>query len=275
MPDASIPCVNVLGVAVHAVDLSRAVALIESALHSGRKSYVCATGVHGIMEAQRDAGFRAILNSSFLNVPDGRPAVWVGWIQHFSEMDQVGGPELMLELCRLSPARGYSHFFLGGDVGVAEKLCATLRHEFPGIRIAGTYTPPFRPLNPDEEAGLVNLVAQSSPDILWVGISTPKQERFMFQYLSRLDVKVMIGVGAAFDFHSGRIKLAPHWMQQAGLAWFYRLCQDPKRLWRRYLFNGPRFLWAITLQFLGWRTSVIDGHRPGRQELPGGTPARS
>jgi N-acetylglucosaminyldiphosphoundecaprenol N-acetyl-beta-D-mannosaminyltransferase len=258
MSDLQIPRANVLGIGVHAVNLSQAVSLVDFALSGGGKNYICATGVHGLVEAQKDPSLRSILNGSFLNVPDGRPTVWVGWIQRFAEMDQVGGPELMLEVCRRSPGKGYSHFLFGGQPGVAEALGRALRQKFPGIRIVGTYTPPFRPLDAHEEEDLVRMVAQTAPDIFWVGISTPKQERFMFEYLPKLDTKLMVGVGAAFDFHTGRMKLAPRWMQKAGLAWFYRLCQDPRRLWKRYAFNIPRFLWAVTLQLLGWRTCRIE-----------------
>jgi N-acetylglucosaminyldiphosphoundecaprenol N-acetyl-beta-D-mannosaminyltransferase len=235
------------------------VSLVESALACPGKNYICVTGVHGVMEAQKDASLKTILNSSFLNLPDGRPTVWVGWIQRFAEMDQVGGPELMQEICRLSPARGYSHFLFGGQPGVAEDLGATMQSKFPGIRIAGTYTPPFRPLNKHEESRLVRMVEETKPDIFWVGISTPKQEKFMFDYLAKLDTKMMIGVGAAFNFHTGRAKLAPRWMQKTGLAWIHRLWQEPGRLWKRYAFNIPRFLWAVTLQLLGWRTCTMEG----------------
>lgn len=264
LSDAGVPRVNILGIGVHAVTISKAVELIESALVHGGKHYVCATGVHGIMEAQKDADLRSILNSSFLTVPDGKPTVWVGRSRHFVEMGQVGGPELMLEVCRISPQKAYSHFLYGGVPGVAESLREALRHKFPGIRIVGTYTPPFRPLNPQEEADLVQAVAAAAPDIFWIGISTPKQEKFMFEYLPKLNTKMMLGVGAAFDFHSGRVKFAPLWMRQAGLSWFYRLLQDPRRLWRRYLFNIPRFAWAVALQMLGWRTCT-DEHRTAGQ----------
>jgi N-acetylglucosaminyldiphosphoundecaprenol N-acetyl-beta-D-mannosaminyltransferase len=260
MSDTGIPYANVLGVSVHAVNMSRAVSLVQGALDEGGKHYVCLTGVHGVMEAQNDAGLKAILNRSFLNAPDGRPMVWVGWIQGFAEMDQVGGPELMLEICRRSMERSYSHFLFGGNPGIAEALRRNLGEKFPGIKIVGIYTPPFRALNPQEEADLVRMVAQTAPDIFWVGISTPKQERFMFDYLPKLDTKMMFGVGAAFDVHAGRVRPAPQWMKKAGLAWFYRLCQDPRRLWKRYLFNIPRFLWAIALQLLGWRACTIERH---------------
>ncbi len=264
MATAEVPRANILGVGVHAVNISRAVELLESALARGGKHYVCATGVHGIMEAQKDADLRSILNSSFLTVPDGKPTVWVGRSQHFGEMGHVGGPELMLEVCRISPQKGYSHFLYGGVPGVAESLREALRRKFPGIQIVGTYTPPFRALDPQEEADLVQAVAAVAPDIFWIGISTPKQEKFMCEYLPKLNTKIMLGVGAAFDFHSGRVKFAPLWMREAGLAWFYRLLQDPRRLWRRYLLNIPRFTWAVALQMLGWRTCTVE-HRAAGQ----------
>lgn len=156
----------------------------------------------------------------------------------------------MLKVCEMSLQKGYTHFLYGGDVGVAQQLGEVLLRKFPGIKIAGTYTPPFRPLNGDEEAELLRLVSQHKPDICWVGLSTPKQERFMAEYLHKLDTTVMIGVGAAFDFHTGRVKDAPQWMKTAGLAWVHRLCQEPRRLWKRYLKANPRFVCEITLQLL-------------------------
>lgn len=261
MSDAVIPCANVLGVGVHAVNISRVMSLVESALAGGGKYYICFTGVHGVMEAQRDAGLKTILNSSFLNAPDGRPTVWVGWIQGFAEMGQVGGPELMLEVCHLSLQKAYTHFLFGGNPGVAETVRATLQRRFPGIRIVGTYTPPFRQLDPQEEADLLRMVSQTSPDIFWVGISTPKQEKFMAQYLPKLDTKMMFGVGAAFDFHTGRIKDAPQWVKRLGFAWVHRLNQEPRRLWKRYLKSNPRFIWAITLQLLGLKKYNLSGSR--------------
>jgi N-acetylglucosaminyldiphosphoundecaprenol N-acetyl-beta-D-mannosaminyltransferase len=258
--DPEIPRANILGVGVHAVNITRAVALIESALSRGGKHYVCATGVHGVMEAQKDCDLRSILNASFLTVPDGKPTVWVGRMQHFADMGHVGGPELMLEVCRVSRERGYSHFLYGGNPGVAEELKEALQRKFGGMKIVGTYTPPFRPLDPREEADLIRQVAEAAPDIFWIGISTPKQEKFMSEYLPKLNTKIMIGVGAAFDFHSGRVRFAPLWMREAGLSWIYRVYQDPRRLWKRYLFNIPKFTCAVTLQMLGWRTCRIERH---------------
>jgi N-acetylglucosaminyldiphosphoundecaprenol N-acetyl-beta-D-mannosaminyltransferase len=154
-------------------------------------------------------------------------------------------------MCRFSVARGYRHFLYGGGQGVAGRLATELTSRCPGLQIVGTYTPPFRPLNSTEEAELVALVAETKPDLFWVGLSTPKQERFMAHYLNKLDVKLMVGVGAAFDIHTGGIKDASPWLKKAGLQWLHRLAQEPRRLWRRYLVNNPKFIWNISLQFLG------------------------
>ncbi len=269
MPDTeNLTRANLLGVGIHAVNMPRVISLVEDALTRDGKSFICATGVHGIMEAQKDAGFRKILNSAYLNVPDGKPTVWIGRLQHLPEMGHVGGPELMLEICRMSVGKGFSHFLYGGNPGVVSELAAALERMFPGIKIVGSYTPPFRPLELQEEADLIRMVAAASPDILWVGISTPKQEKFMAEYLPKLNTKLMFGVGAAFNFHSGRVKFAPLWMRKAGLAWLFRFWQEPRRLWRRYLLSYPRFLWAMSFQLLGWRTWTLDRHSIDKSESP-------
>jgi len=267
MPETgNIARANLLGVGLHAVDMHRVVTIVDDALAAGGKHYICATGVHGIMEAQKDASLKAILNRAYLNVPDGKPTVWLSWIQHFAEMGHVGGPELMLEICGLSVRKNYTHFLYGGNPGVVEELSTALQRLFPGIRIVGVYTPPFRRLNSQEEADLVRMVALAAPDILWVGISTPKQEKFMAEYLPKLNTKLMFGVGAAFNFHSGRVKFAPEWMRRAGLAWLFRLCHEPRRLWKRYLFSYPRFVWKMMLQLFGLRTFALERHAKAGQE---------
>ena len=168
-------------------------------------------------------------------------------------MMQVTGPDLMLRVCEISAQRGYTHFFYGGDVGVADQLKANLEKRYPGLRVVGTYTPPFRPLNAEEQRQLQDSVARLKPDMFWVGLSTPKQERFMDEYLPKLDTRIMLGVGAAFDIHTGRIKDSPDWIQAIGLQWVHRIMQDPRRLWKRYLYNNPRFIVRITAQLLGLR----------------------
>jgi N-acetylglucosaminyldiphosphoundecaprenol N-acetyl-beta-D-mannosaminyltransferase len=245
---SSLPRANVLGVGVHAIDLNRAVEVICAAVATERKGYVCVTGVHGVMEAQRNPDFRAILDQALLVAPDGTPTVWVGRLQGHSGMERVFGPDLMSEVCSRSVAEGYSHFLYGGKPGIGEDLRQRLTRRFPGIRIVGTYTPPFRALSSRELADLEESLAELRPDIIWIGLSTPKQEQFMAETIQRLPCKVMVGVGAAFDFHTGQLRDAPPWVKNLGLQWLDRLCQEPSRLWKRYLINNSSFLFRIALQ---------------------------
>ena len=263
------PRVNVLGVGVDAIDIQAAVERIFEAVASDRRGYVCVTGVHGVMEAQRDHEFRRILNDSLVTTPDGMPTVWLGRISGFRAMRRVYGPDLMLEVCRRSLLTGSTHFLYGGNEGVAEQLAERLRARFPGIRIVGTYSPPFRPLNPEEEQHLRARLDALRPDLFWVGLSTPKQERFMSKYRGALSAKVMIGVGAAFDMHSGRTGQAPRWMQRSGLEWFFRLLQEPRRLFKRYAVNNPAFVWYVLQQTLGLRRyRLTDSDAPMRDDAP-------
>jgi N-acetylglucosaminyldiphosphoundecaprenol N-acetyl-beta-D-mannosaminyltransferase len=245
--------VNILGVGVSALNMDMALRQTESLLDRGEQGYVCVTGVHGIMEAQSDDVFREILNRSFLTTPDGMPTVWLGRVHGFKDMSRVYGPDYMLALCQRSVTRGYRHFLYGGKPGVAEELRADLVRRFPGLQIVGTYTPPFRPLNPDEEEDLRSQLERSQADVLWCGLSTPKQERFISSYYHKMPVKLMVGVGAAFDLLSGNLSEAPDWMKRAGLQWLYRLMKEPRRLWRRYLLNNPKFAWLTFLQLTGLR----------------------
>jgi N-acetylglucosaminyldiphosphoundecaprenol N-acetyl-beta-D-mannosaminyltransferase len=240
---------NVLGVGIHAVNLALAADMIDSATSADQKGYVCVTGVHGVMEAQRSPQFKKVLDRAMLVVPDGMPTVWIGRWEGYNGMRRVFGPDLMKEVCRRSVASGGKHFLYGGKPGVAEGLKHNLEVWFPGIRIVGTQTPPFRPLCAAEKMKLQQDLVVLSPDIIWVGLSTPKQEQFMAEYIDLLNCKVMIGVGAAFDIHTGRVKDAPDWIKVAGLQWFHRLCQEPSRLWKRYLINNSRFVVRTAMQF--------------------------
>ena len=243
--------VNVLGVGISALNLESALAEIAGAITGRRKGYICVTGVHGVMEAQNDDAFRSILNHAFLCTPDGMPMVWMGKVHGHAQMRRVYGPDLMLDICAWSEKNPCRHFFFGGAPGVAELLAEKLKARFPGMQIAGTYTPPFRRLNAEEENELQEKVRVARPDIFWVGLSTPKQEKFMAEYLPKLDATLMIGVGAAFDFLSGRVKQAPRWMQRSGLEWFYRLCSEPRRLAGRYFKNNPLFVAKVAAQLSG------------------------
>ena len=243
--------VNVLGVGLSVLNLRTALEAIAAAVRERRKGYICVTGVHGVMEAQDDPAFKKILNGAFLCTPDGMPMVWAGKLDGHGEMTRVYGPDLMLDVCAWSETSGCKHFFYGGADGVAELLAQKLKAKFPKLQVVGTYTPPFRALNETEVKALQEQIRVAQPDMLWVGLSTPKQEKFMAEFLPQLDVTLMVGVGAAFDFHSGRISQAPRWMQRTGLEWFYRLCCEPRRLWKRYLRNNPLFVLNFFLQRTG------------------------
>jgi N-acetylglucosaminyldiphosphoundecaprenol N-acetyl-beta-D-mannosaminyltransferase len=262
---------DVLGVKLSALDMDRAVELADRWVAAGSPGYVCVTGVHGVMEAQSDPELRRILNDAFLNTPDGMPMSWIGHLQGFRKMDRVYGPDFMAEMCELSVERGYRNFLYGGNLGIAELLSETLRKRFPGLQVVGTYTPPFRQLTVEEEEEFLDRVRQLRPHILWVGLSTPKQERFMAEYVDRLPVPLWVGVGAAFDYHTGRIRECPRWIKRAGMQWLHRLMQDPRRLWRRYLRNNPAFLWHIAWQFSGLKQYPPGGetHSPERRSCRG------
>ncbi|NNM74073.1 WecB/TagA/CpsF family glycosyltransferase [Enterovirga sp. DB1703] len=250
------PRAEILGVGVSAVDMDAAVAEVEGWISSGRRSYVCVTSVHGVMECQSSPLLRAIHRGAGLVVPDGKPLVWMARMLGFKKTRQVFGPDLMRRLTELSPARGYRHFYYGGAPGVAEELSDKLRRSFPGLQVVGTYCPPFRPLTPEEDAAVIRQINAARPDIVWVGLSTPKQEKWMHDHAPLLDAPALVGVGAAFDFLSGRKRQAPLWMQRSALQWLFRLATEPRRLWRRYLWIVPGFLWRAGLQLASHRVAL-------------------
>jgi len=250
--------VNVLGVGISVLTLDLALRAVADALAEKRKGYVCVTNVHSVMEAQHDKALRRILNHSFLTTPDGMPMVWMGKLCGFLEIGRVYGPDLMREVCEFTRGNDFTHFLYGGADGVAQQLKASLEEKFPGIKIVGTYTPPFRALTAAEETELIRAVAETKPDIIWVGLGAPKQEKFMADYLPKLDTTLMFGVGAAFDFYTGRVRQAPRWIQRSGLEWLFRLCCEPRRLWRRYLKNNPLFLLKIFCQLTGLKKYSIE-----------------
>jgi N-acetylglucosaminyldiphosphoundecaprenol N-acetyl-beta-D-mannosaminyltransferase len=248
------PRFNVLGVGVSALTLGAArdyVLTARGALHLG---YVCVCTVHGISEARSDPAFRKILNKSFLTTPDGMPLVWLGP----PGVERVYGPDLMLAVCDAGRPVGLRHYFYGGSPDVAPTLAQRLATRFPGLAIAGTFTPPFRELNADEFAALQADVAHTRPDIIWVGLSTPTQERFMAGRANSLAAGLLIGVGAAFDFHSGRVRQAPRWIQRSGFEWLFRFCMEPRRLGPRYLKTNPLFLIRIAAQLTGLKKYPIE-----------------
>lgn len=242
-----IPRVNVLGVEVSAIDLEGAVSQIRGWIESDTREYVCVRDVHGVIQSQRDPELIRIHNRAGLVTPDGMPLVWCGRYAGAPWMQRVYGPDLMLAVCRESRPDGFRHFLYGAGVGVADELASNLRDWFPGIEIAGTHSPPYSDLTDDEIAETARMINSAQPDVVWVGLSTPKQERWMSRFRPLLDAPVLIGVGAAFDMHAGRVPQAPEWMRKSGLEWSFRLLAEPRRLWRRYLNTIPLFILQIAL----------------------------
>lgn len=240
------PRVDILGIGVSAVDIPGVCEAVADWIARDARRYVCVTGVHGIMESRRDRSLRRIHNESGLTVPDGMPTVWAGRFAGAEGMDRVYGPEMMLAICERSVAAGWSSFFYGGAPGVADKLEAEMLRRFPGMKSAGTHTPPFRPLTEAEDAEVVEKIDASGAQLIWVGLSTPKQERWMAAHVGRLEGPcVLFGVGAAFDVNAGLRSDAPNWVKRSGLQWLHRLAQEPRRLWCRYLVNNPAFVLAV------------------------------
>ena len=233
---------DVLGVNVSAIGMDEAIANIEGWIREGRREYVCVTGAHGILESRRDPTLRRIHNKAGMVVPDGVPLVYFLRLNGKKRTQRVYGPDLMREMTIISARRGYRQFYYGGDVGVAVRLKENLIARVPALQVAGTFCPPFRQMSAEEDCAVVDAINAARPHIVWVGLSTPKQERWMASHLGRIDAAVMIGVGAAFDFLAGTKRQAPKWMQRCGLEWLFRLCSEPRRLWRRYAYVVPGFL---------------------------------
>lgn len=251
---------NVLGVRFAARRFDTVVREVLEVLRGEARdgAYLCATGVHGVIEARRDPGFRRILNGAAFNVPDGQPIVLTSRLLGCRTVERAFGPDVMWAILGASAELGASHFFYGGNEGVADRLAQAAKTSFPNIGIAGTYCPPFRPLTASEENQVAAMINESGADVVWVGLSTPKQERWIAAMRDNLDVKLLCSVGAAFDYHTGSIGRAPVWMQHAALEWLYRLLQEPRRLWRRYLHIVPVFLALVALQLTGVRRFPVE-----------------
>ncbi len=256
---------DVLGVTVSCINMDDAVARVASFVDARRSTYVCITGVHGVMECRRNRDLRDIHNDAGMVTPDGMPLVWFLRLSGHNRIRRVYGPDLMRAVTAASVSRGYRHFYYGGAPGVADRLAKILTQAHSGLQVVGTLCPPFRPSTPEEDRAEVDTINATRPDIVWVGLSTPKQERWMAAHLGRVDAPVMIGVGAAFDFLAGTKRQAPAWLGRHGLEWLFRLCTEPRRLWRRYAYIVPGFLCLAAADF--FRRAL---HRPSTLELRSG-----
>lgn len=249
---------NVLGVGISALNMRKALAQLESWIRAGERQYVCICNVHSIMECRRSERVRHVFNRAGMVTPDGMPLVWLLRRAGYRDAGRVYGPDLMLATMPAFVANGYRHYFHGGVGGVAERLATMMRERFPGVAIAGTSTPAFGSAAELCNAEIAERINAARPDIVWVGMSSPKQDQWMACMRPLLQAPVLIGVGAAFDFHIGRVKQAPRWMMRSGLEWLFRLTQEPGRLWRRYLIDNPWFLYEIAQQQLGLKRFELD-----------------
>jgi N-acetylglucosaminyldiphosphoundecaprenol N-acetyl-beta-D-mannosaminyltransferase len=248
---STLPTFRVLGTRVHAVELPQAVALMERWVAQGTAGrYVVATGVHGLMEAHRDRRFQGILNRADLFVPDGYSLVWLARRKGVPLRRRVCGTELLWAFCRLASQRGYRVFFYGDTEEVLVRLRERLHQAFPQLNIAGSFSPPFRSLTPQEDEAVVRMINAASPDVVWVGLGLPKQERWIVEHRHRLQAPVLVAVGAAFKFVSGVVKRAPRWMGDHGLEWLWRFFHEPRKLWRRALIDVPQFVGLTALEFI-------------------------
>jgi N-acetylglucosaminyldiphosphoundecaprenol N-acetyl-beta-D-mannosaminyltransferase len=251
---SALPRVNVLGVGISAINLTQAVDRIERWIESRERQYVNVCTVHTVMECQNSSRLRAIVNGSGMSTPDGMPLVWLSKLHGHREAGRVYGPDLMLAVCDRGRSKRIRHYFYGGAPGVAKLLGERLQARFPGLEVAGTYSPPFRPAHVEEDRAVLDNIDAATPDVVWVGLGTPKQDYWLGRHRSLLRAPVLIAVGAAFDFHAGLVKQAPGWVQRNGLEWLFRLIQEPRRLAYRYLVYNPLFAFRIALQLARLRT---------------------
>jgi N-acetylglucosaminyldiphosphoundecaprenol N-acetyl-beta-D-mannosaminyltransferase len=245
---------DVLGVPLGLTDYESALDWIDQTVAARQPGYVCVCNVHAVMASAEDPALRSALLGSSVNVPDGQPLVWALNLLGHSLDARVYGPELMARHCARAATSGQRLYLYGGrNQGALVQLALNLRQRYPGVRIVGGYSPPHRPLTPEEREAVIKEINSSRADVVWVGIGVPKQEKWMADMRPELEAPVLLGVGAAFDFHAGLVPQAPNWIQESGLEWAYRLAHEPRRLWRRYLRYNPRFISAFARQLVAHR----------------------
>ena len=244
----------ILGVPISLVDLKTAVATILLWTKNRVANYVCIRDVHGLMISLRDPEVMNIHHAAGMVTPDGMPLVWISKWRSKLPVERVCGADLVDALCNDGQSRGLRHYFYGGKPGIAESMIRNLKAKYPDLVVAGFHTPPFRSLTEEEDAAIVDAINKSSAQVVWVGLSTPNQEFWTREHVGQINGATLIGVGAAFDFHSGAVTRAPKWMQKSGFEWLHRLLSEPRRLWRRYLVIAPAFVVKIVREEIGFRT---------------------
>ena len=237
--------INICGVRVSAVNLTIACDIFDGWIRDRKKTYVCVAPVSTIVDCQSDDEYKRIVNKADMVTPDGMPVVWVGRLKGSTTIDRTYGPDLMHAFCDYSQAKGYKHYFYGGSESTCSLLKSVLNNKFHNLNIIGSFAPPLRPVHAKESSEIIDKINSSNPDIIWVGLGSPKQDYWMYEHRDLFKAPILVGVGAAFDFIAGTKKQAPKWMQRSGLEWLYRLCCEPKRLWRRYLIGNTKFLYYL------------------------------
>jgi N-acetylglucosaminyldiphosphoundecaprenol N-acetyl-beta-D-mannosaminyltransferase len=249
--------VPILGVPLALTDYESVLTWIDEMVARRERGYVCVANVHTVMACTEDPDLRAAVLGSSLNLPDGQPLVWAVNALGYDLGSRVYGPELMLRACARAARSGERFYLYGGrNQGALVQLALNLRRRYPGVRIVGGYSPPHRELFDDERTAVAEEINQSGADVVWVGIGVPKQEKWMAQMRSEIEAPLLVGVGAAFDFHAGLVPQAPNWMQEAGLEWAFRLAREPRRLWRRYMRYNPRFVGCFARQLVEHRRTL-------------------
>lgn len=244
------PTVDVLGISLFSQNVTTACDLLIQDCTQGTKDNRCvsATGAHGLVYAKKNTAFRELLQSFYINLPDGTPSVWVGRLQGAKQMERCAGPLFFEEVMKQSSSQSITHFFCGGNDGTAEALKEACSQKFGNNKIVGTYEPPFLPVEEFDYQGIANEIAKVNPDVIWVGLGTPKQEQFAKQLARHVSCHYLITVGAAFDFHTDKLKKAPKLIEKMGVEWLFRLCMEPKRLFKRYFEIVPKFIFYAVLQ---------------------------
>ncbi len=238
---------DILGVHTAVTDMGKTISFLEEHLSELRGQYICVANVHTTVMAKENKKYREIQNNAAMVLPDGKPLSVMERRYGHADAEKVSGPDLMPELFRLSEKKGYTHYFYGSTKQTLRELEKKIKQQYPGLKIAGMYAPPFRKLTKEEDAQIIEKINAAAPDFLWVGLGAPKQEIWMAGHENKFP-SVMIGVGAGFDFLAGTVKRAPLWMQRSGLEWLHRLFQDPGRLWKRYVVTNTKFIWYMIKQ---------------------------
>ena len=242
-----IPTCNIMGVNIAAINMEWLVQYLKKNLSEIKGDYICVSNVHTTVTSYEDAAYCAIQNGGLMAIPDGGPLSTVGRKRGHKNMERTTGPSLMGEIFEISAEKGYRHYFFGSKEETLEVLYQKLTENYPGIQIAGMYSPPFRPLTEEEDKVVIERINETKPDFVWVGLGAPKQEKWMAAHQGKID-GLMLGVGARFDYYAENIKRAPMWMQKYNLEWVYRLVQDPKRLFKRYWSTNTKFIWNAMMR---------------------------